>query len=706
MHYTIVHEIPGRLRLNLLLPRKYPPDRVEIENNIMGLNGIAKVSFNEKTLNLLVKYDGTPYIRDAILNRVERLSYPLASCRHIHTTDLDKKKKKVFMAGCLLLFRPVLPLPIALFATLYGTMPFIKKGVNALFKRQLNVDVLDASALGTAMAIGDHRTAGVISFLLKVGDYLEEWTKERSRKALSGMFRITDGYAWVKKGDTECEVPITGIKENDMVVVRRGAMIPVDGIVAAGEAMVNQSSMTGESLPLAKKEGLTVYAGTVVEEGMLVIKASRVGDETRVAKIVKVIQESEGLKADVQSHAEKLADRIVPYTFLASGLTYVLTGNPMRAASLLLVDYSCAIKLSVPLTVMAGMMRLVKHGVLIKGGKFIEKLAEADVFVLDKTGTLTESTPKVAAVKSYNGYTREFILKHAACLEEHFPHPVATSVVKKAKDEGIVHKEEHAEVEYILAHGIASRLNGKRVLVGSRHFLEEDEGIDTRAADSAVTEFAKKGCSILYVAIGGELAGIIAIEDPVRENSGKFIRMLKEDNVQRIIMLTGDNEITAGNVARDLGIKEYVSGVFPETKTEIIKDLKKKGHKVAMVGDGINDSPALSYADVGISMKHGADIAKEACDILLLDGNPMAIIEARQLSRMVLNRIKRNFGYIVWINSALIGLGFLGAITPAVSALAHNAATVMVALNGIRPVGRGYRHSSGISGINRTAHGG
>lgn len=690
MRYTIVHEIPGRLRLSLLLPRKYAPDKEWIEKNIMGITGIAKVSFNEKTLNLLVKYDGTPHIRNAVLKRIEGFSYPLASYRYAgNTTDLYRKRKRVFTAGCLLLSRPILPMPVALFATFNSVLPFIKRGIHALFKGQLNVDALNASSLATAMAIGDYKTAGVISFLLKVGDYLEEWTKDRSQKALSGMFRITGGYAWVKKGEAECEVPITDIKENDMVIIRRGAMIPVDGVVAVGEAMVNQSSMTGESIAVAKKEGLTVYAGTVVEEGMLVVKASKVGDETRIAKIVKVIHESEGLKADVQSHAEKLADRIVPYTFLASALTYTLTGNPMRAASLLLVDYSCAIKLSVPLTVMAGMMRSVKYGVLIKGGKFIEKLAEADIFILDKTGTLTESNPRVAAVKSFNGYTQDFILKHAACVEEHFPHPVATSVVKMAKDKGIVHKEEHAEVEYILAHGIASILNGKRILVGSRHFLEEDEGIDIRAADNIAAEFAGMGYSMLYVAIGGKLAGIIAIEDPVRDNAGRFIRMLKENDVQRIIMLTGDNEMTAGNVARGLGIEEYISGVLPETKTEIIKDLKKKGYKVAMVGDGINDSPALSYADVGISMKHGADIAKEACDILLLDSNLMAIIEARQLSRMVLSRIKRNFGYIVWVNSALIGLGLLGAITPAISALAHNATTVIVALNSIRPVGRG-----------------
>ena len=691
MKFSVIHELPDRLRIKLSIPKGYSFD-VDV---LKGIEGTRAVSFNQRTGNILIRHNSNGSARKALLNVLENAPLTLSLSRkgrggkrggsEGEGSSVREKKRAAINSGGLLLASPLIPLPLKPFIALYGAMSIFKKGIKSLLNSRLNVDVLDTSAIGVAMGMGDYRTAGVISFLLKVGYYLEEWTKNKSRKMLTSAFKIGDEYAWVRNNGSEYMVRSSELKEGDIVVVRTGSLVPVDGIVVEGEAMVNQSSMTGEPLPVMKRQGLTVYAGTVVDEGMIAVKANNVGMETRVAKIVKTIEESEALKADVQSHAERLADRIVPYSFLLSGLAYVLTGNLVRAASVLLVDYSCAIKLSTPLAIMSGMMRSANEGALIKGGKFIEKLSKADVFVFDKTGTLTEASPKIIGVVAFNGYDRDDVLKHAACVEEHFPHPVATAVVKKAKDEGLSHEEEHSEVEYVLAHGIASRIKGKRILVGSRHFIYEDEGIDTEIAEPFIKEFANKGHSILYVAIDNKLAGIIAIEDSLRDDSCRFLNLLKDSGIKRIIMLTGDNEAAARAVAERLGIREYLGEVSPEGKAEILKILKEKeGDVVAMVGDGINDSAALAYADVGISMKHGADIAKEACDVLLLDGHLMSIIDAKNISAKAMDTIRQNFKYIVGINTALIGLGLSGALPPAISALMHNAVTVASAMSSIR----------------------
>ena len=700
--------MPNRLRINLSIPRGYSFD-VE---TFKGIEGMRTITFNPKTGSLLVRYNGSDSARNALLKALEnkpltitfsrkggggkrrkvshswridmRIPPPLTGGGEGEGVALQQKKKAVIASGARLLVAPLMPLPVRIGAALYGAMPFFLKGIKSLFKSRLNVDVLDASAIGAAIGIGDYKTAGIISFLLNVGHYLEEWTRDKSRKMLTHAFQIDDEYTWVKYDGTECRVKTSEIKEGDIVIVRAGSRIPIDGVVFEGEAMVNQASMTGEPLPVMKKEGLLVYAGTVVEEGMIQVKAMKVGDETTVSKIVRLIEDAGHLKADIQSHAERLADRIVPYTFLLSGLTYAITGSLVRAASVLLVDYSCAIKLSTPLAIMAGMINSAKRGAVIKGGKFIEKLSKADVFVLDKTGTLTEASPSVIDVIPFDGYTKDYILRHAACVEEHFPHPVATAIVKKAADEGLIHKEEHSEVEYVAAHGIASYFNGVRILVGSRHFIKEDEGIDTGIAEPFIKEFANKGHSILYMAIDNKLAGIIAIEDPLRKESYRFLQMLRESGIKRIIMLTGDNEAAARAVAERLGISEYFGEVLPQDKANMVKKLKKyEGHVVAMVGDGINDSLALSYADVGISMKHGADIAKEACDVLLLDGSLMAIIDAKNISIKAMDTIRQNFKYIVGINSSLIFLGLSGVLSPAVSAFMHNATTVISAMNSL-----------------------
>lgn len=692
MQYTIIHEIPGRLRLRLAIPRRPAIDGAELEKCVERFEGVKRVSFKTETKSILIHHSGDLFTRDSILREVEEMPIPAPPPSLPQTSELSRKKRRVVRSATLLLLGPyILPPAVSAAITVTGALPFLKRGAIALFRRRVTVEVLDASAISAAIGMGELRTAGVISLLLKTGEYLEEWTRDRSRRMLASMIRTGDEDVWVVAGEVERRVRLAEVRPGDLVVVRTGGRIPVDGVVEEGEALVNQASMTGEPLPVLKREGLTVYAGTAVEEGRLTVRVLSTGDDTRVARIVKSIEESELLKAEVQNSAERLAERIVPYSFLLSGLTWLLTGNPARAAAVLLVDYSCAIKLSTPLTIMAAMIHAARRGILIKGGKFIQKLAEADVFVLDKTGTLTCAQPRVVDAVPFNGFTREFILRNAACVEEHFPHSIATAVVRKAAEEGLTHAERHAEPEYVLAHGIASRLKGKRICVGSRHFIHDDEGIDTSCAEPLIRRYTDQGYSILYLALDRELAGIIVIEDPIRDESRRFLRLLRESGIERVIMLTGDNDATARQVAERLAIREYVAEVFPERKTELVERLKTEGRVVGMVGDGINDSPALSRADVGISLKDGADIAKEACDVLLMRGDLTDIIHARAISKQAMGLIRQNFRYIVGINSTLIGLGLLGGITPAFSALMHNSATVLVTLNSLRPLREDHR---------------
>ena len=687
MQYSIIHELPGRLRISLKIPRGFS---INMED-IRGIKGVVSASFSSKTCSLLIRHNGNGVLRNEIVKAIENMSISLSLKKSPGSDGTGKnrdklveKKKAVIGAGARLLLSPLLPLHLRIPLSFYGAFPFFKKGIRSLFKRKIDIGVLDATAIAVSIGLSDYKTAGIITLLLKTGEYLEEWTRDRSRKMLTRAFHAEDDYVWIKEGGIEKAVKASSLRIGDMVIVRAGSRIPVDGIVIEGEAMVNQSSMTGEPLPVMKRQGTTVYAGTVVEEGSLFIGASNIGSDTKIAKIVKAIEESAHLKSDIETHAEKLSDRVVPYTFALSGLTYLFTGNAARAASVLLIDYSCAIKLSTPLAIMSGMLLSAKKGALIKGGKFIEKLSKTDIFVFDKTGTLTKAEPSIIDVIPFNGYKRDFILKHAACVEEHFPHPVATAVVNKANNEGLIHEEDHSEVQYIAAHGIASYINGKRILVGSRHFIIEDKGIDDSCCREIISRASSDGHSILYVAIDDKLAGLIVIEDPLREEALDFIHRLKDSGIDKIVMLTGDADTAARNVSTKLGIREYYSQILPDRKTEIVKWLRNSGYVVAMVGDGINDSAALAHADVGVSMKHGADIAKEACDVLLLDGSLMSILEAKKISERAMNIIRQNFKYIVGINSSLIFLSLVGLSTPLFSAFMHNASTVLSALNSIR----------------------
>ena len=685
MNYSIVQDIPGRLRVALAIPRFPVVERCQVEAQFRDLAGVEDVSFSPRTATLLVRHDRKRATRAAILERVAAARIP-SPRRPKPQTELEQKKKTAVRAGLMLLARPLIPPPIRPVLAVYGALPYLKKGLISLRRKELNVDLLDASAIGAAMATREFFTASVIVTLLKLGDYLEEWTRGESRRLLSDMFHTGDEWAWVVREGAEIRLPLEEVVEGDTVIVRLGGLIPVDGTVLDGEAMVNQSSLTGEGLPVAKRKGVTVYAGTAIEEGSLWIQATQVGDQTRAARVVKTIEAAEAVKAESQSKSEEMADRIVPYSFLLSGLTFLVTGSLSRSAAVLLVDYSCAIKLSTPLAILTSLARSARHRVLIKGGKYLEKLARADAFVLDKTGTLTEATPEVAEVVNFEGFTREFVLKQAACVEEHFPHPVASAVVRQAALEGLTHAEEHAEVEYVLAHGIASWLQGKRIVVGSRHFVHEDEGVDVSAGEPHIQAFSDKGHSLLYVAVGGELAGLIAIHDPLRQDARRFVAALKESGIRKVVMLTGDNEATARTIAGNLGIDEFHAQALPDRKVEVVRLLQNQGYTVAMVGDGINDSPALSQADVGISMKHGADIAREACDVLLMDGTLEDILTARAVSREAMELVEHNFRTIVAVNSAALLLAVTGAAPPVFSATIHNLSTIMVGLRSLQPL--------------------
>ncbi|MBI4765811.1 MAG: heavy metal translocating P-type ATPase [Deltaproteobacteria bacterium] len=687
MNYRILSDIPGRIRIAFFLPRFPAVDRGGMESQFREIPGTAKVSFSPRTGTLLVCHDGKEATRKAILEKGTAAPTP-RTCRARPMTELARKKKIVVRSGALLLSRPLIPPLIQPLVAIWGALPIFKKGVKALLKKRLNVDVLDSSAIGAAMATREFLTASLITFLLKLGEYLEEWTRGESRRLLSDMFHMGQEWAWVVREGEEVHLPLEEVAVGDTVVVRMGGLIPVDGVVLAGEALVNQSSLTGESLPVARREGLSVYAGTAVEEGWLRIRALQVGDKTRTALVVKMIGEAEEVKAETQSKGEVMADRIVPWSFILSGLVFIVTGSAFRSASVLLVDYSCAIKLSTPLAILSSIARLARQGVLTKGGKYLERLARADAFVLDKTGTLTGATPGVSEVVSFNGFAKKFVLRQAACVEEHFPHPVATAIVRQAASEGLLHPEKHLQVEYVLAHGIASRLRGKRIIVGSRHFVHEDEGVDISAAEPYVYSFAERGDSVLYVAVGGKLAGLIAIHDPLREDARELVRGLKRMGIAKIVMLTGDNEATARTIAAQLGMDEFYAQTLPDEKVEVLRRLQSEGYMVAMVGDGINDSPALTRADVGISMSHGADINREVCDILLIKGNLGDILSTRVISQETMALIESNFRAIIAVNSAALLLAVTGVLPPIFSATIHNMSTILFGLRSLQPLRR------------------
>ena len=593
------------------------------------------------------------------------------------TDDFILKLVKMF--GRRLFGRIFYPIPLRRFFTLLHASKFLWEGLDSLTSFRVDVALLDGAAVAGALWQGDFESATSMMFLLAVSDALEEYTVQKAKSTLRDSLALNIDTLWLV-GEDGTEEPCSAleIKKGDKIKVHMGDIIPVDGKVVDGEAMVNEASMTGEPLAVHKRAGKTVHAGTVIEEGNIIVEVYSINKETRLNKIIDLIENSEELKADAQSKAEELADSIVPYSFLATALTYLFTGNAKRALSVLMVDFSCAIKLTTPLSIISAMREASDNRMMVKGGKFLESYATADTIVFDKTGTLTNASPKVVHVfPMTKRYSREDILRMAACIEEHFAHSIATAIVKHAEEEGIKHEEDHSEVEYIVAHGIATTYDDKRVVIGSRHFLFDDEGIKINKTQEKKIKKEVQEHSVVYMAIDGKLEGLICIDDPVREEAKDVIDELKGLGIENIIMLTGDSESAAQSSARALGITQYRSQVLPEDKSRIVEELKDEGKTVIMVGDGINDSPALAAADVSVSMKHSSDIAREVADISLLSDDLHDLVTLRKLSNGMFDKINTNYRRIVAVNGSLLVLGALGVITPSTSSLIHNLSTML-----------------------------
>ena len=653
-----------------------------IEAFIMSAKSVISVEANHINGGILILY--IPGCREqiiALLDNLDIRSLPESKALEIHhKREIDDAfiRSIALIIGNYYFKKLFLPAPLKVFFTVRAALRYWKKGVLSLKNKKVNVDVLDAAAILASVAQGDFKTASSIMTLLQVSELLDDYTKKRARQSLTESLALNIDCVWLVRSDETVFAPISQIQVGDTIRVHAGSLIPLDGEVTYGEALVNEASMTGEPLGTLRTAGNSVYAGTVVEEGSIEIKVKALADNTRIQNIIALIDNSENLKAGIQSKAERLADTIVPFSFLAAAGTLLLTGNITRATAVLTVDYSCAIKLTTPICIISAMHEAAKHRILVKGGKHLEAFANADTIIFDKTGTLTLACPSVAKVVPFGGLTRNETLKMSACLEEHFPHSVAKAIVRQAESEGLGHREEHAVPEYILAHGISSTLHGKRVLIGSWHFITVDEKIEITEEEKAIIKSESEGYSSVYLAMGGKLAGMICIEDPVRPEALKVLQELKKLEIEHIIMLTGDSETAAKSVCEEIGITEYYASVSPEKKAEIIQSLREQGRTVIMVGDGINDSPALAQADVSVAMKDGSDIAKEVADISLLSENLTGLLTLRYMSRELLRHINRNYRHIVGFNTSLLLAGAAGIIKPSTSAMLHNASTMLL----------------------------
>ncbi|MDR3331708.1 MAG: heavy metal translocating P-type ATPase [Synergistaceae bacterium] len=685
MKYAIAHELPGRIRLRCGRGAFSRDDAGVIEYLLESQDGVMSAEATHKTGSILILFSNGA--RDGVLSAVR-----LIDRSYLDNESLPARPREESIAGSafVLFVRSVLnrlsPLPIRLAINTLRYMPYLFRGIKSLISGKLDVSVLDASAIGVSLLLGDVSTAGTIMTLLTFGDVLESWTKERSKRRLAEGLALNESFFWIERDGAQVRIPASELAIGDNVVVRAGSVIPVDGSVVRGNASVNQAIMTGEPLSLHRYPGTSVFAGTLVEDGELIVRVTAFDSETRINRIVKMIDESENMKAKIQDRAENMADGIVPYSFLLAGLAYLVTGDVVKATSALLVDYSCAIKLSTPLAILSAMREGTRHGIVAKGGRILEKIAEADTVVFDKTGTLSVASPTVADVVPFAGFTRKQVLRTSACLEEHFPHSIARAVVRKAEEENLQHREDHAEVEYSVAHGIVSHIGDVRVIIGSDHFVLEDEHTPISDVERDIISGLSHHYSLLYLAAGGRLAGIICIEDPIREEAAGVVADLRGEGIKNIVMLTGDNYNNAEYVARELGIDCFRAQLLPEQKTEFVQKLKDEGRCVIMIGDGINDSPALSVADVGIAMKESADIAREISDVVLTHNDLKSIVTARKISTGVMRRIHKNYVFIVAVNSALLAMGLSGVITPASSALFHNASTIGASMSSMRPL--------------------
>ena len=688
MNATILHESRGRIRFRLRQKQMTLAQADLLEAWIQGKSWRRQVTVHERTCCVILYYDGT---RQAVLNEIRHFSWqeaerttalPAHSSRALNREFEEKLVAKVVCKAACTLF---LPSPLRIARILWHMIPFVRRGLRCLLRRRIKVELLDALSISISACRRDFGTAGMVMFLLEVGELLEEWTRKKSVADLARCMSLNVDRVWLRTAQGEVLVPVSQIQPGDAVVVRAGGIIPVDGLVLEGEVTVNQASLTGESIPVPKRPGGAVYAGTVVEEGECVLEVKQASGQSRYDQIVHMIEQSEQMKSEAESKAANLADKLVPYTFAGSLLSFALTRNVTRALSVLMVDFSCALKLAMPLAVLSAMREAGRAHITVKGGKFLEAVAAADTIVFDKTGTLTHACPRVAQVVSFGTKEEAEMLRLAACLEEHFPHSMANAVVEEAKRRGLRHEEYHSKVEYLVAHGIASTVDGERVLIGSAHFVFEDEGCVIPEGEQERFDALPPEYSHLYLAVGGQLAAVICISDPLREEAKEVLSALRALGITSTVMLTGDSYRTAAAIAAQVGVDDFRAGVLPADKAEYVARLRREGHTVLMVGDGINDSPALSEADAGIAISDGAAIAREIADITIAADSLWELVELRQIAMALMARIHSNYRFVIGFNGALIALGVAGVLPPATSATLHNLSTLGVSL---RSMGR------------------
>lgn len=683
MKAFIEHESRGRLRVRMKQYRMTLEQADLLEAYLQNQPGVLNVAVHERTCCAVIRYIGD---RENIIRAIAQFNYtapsvtaltPTHSGRALNREYQEKLVGKVITKFACTLF---LPAPLQIARTIWLSLPFLGRGLKRLIHREMKVELLDALSIGVSMVRRDFSTAGSVMFLLDIGELLEEWTHKKSVDDLARCMSLNVKRVWLKKGDAEVLVPLSNIAVGDRILVRMGSVIPLDGEVVEGEVMVNQASLTGESMPVAKRPGTQVYAGTVIEEGDCVIEVTQSSGESRYDKIVSMIEQSEQLKSAAESHAANLADKLVPYTLIGSALSYALTRNVTRALSVLMVDFSCALKLAMPLAVLSAMREASMYHITVKGGKFLEAVAQADTIVFDKTGTLTHACPVVARVIPFGGRSEDDMLRVAACLEEHFPHSMANAVVRAARERNLAHEEMHSQVEYIVAHGISSMVENKKVVIGSAHFIFEDEKCTVPAGEQEKYDALPVEFSHLYLAIGGELAAVICIADPLRPEACDVMKALRALGIQRTVMLTGDSERTAAAIAAEVGVDDYRAEVLPEDKANFVEQERAAGHTVIMLGDGINDSPALSAANVGVAISDGAAIAREIADITIAAENLFELVALRRIAQGLMSRINSNYRFVIGFNGSLIGLGVAGVLAPATSAMMHNLSTLGISL--------------------------
>ena len=688
MRYNIISDYPGRIRVRFggCAFDKSLESRIKklAETNIFVLSAEAHYANG----GLLIYYKKG--CRNEVIGLIESIDFrklnPIPDDDAAKEIDGNFKKglrKQIISHYLKKLF---LPAPIRAALTVYQGAKYVFKGLSLLSQGKLTVEVLDAASITACLAQRNFKTASTIMLMLSVSSLLEDYTHARTKAVLTSSLAVKADKVWLANGGEDVLIPIKQLNIGDKIRVRTGSVIPVDGEITDGEAFINESSMTGEPLAVMKSENATVFAGTVVEEGSIVVKVRAISSDTKIQKIIELIDTSENLKAGIQSRAERLADGIVPFSFIGFGLTLLLTRNITKAVSLLMVDYSCAIKLSAPIAVISALREAADHNITIKGGKYLEAFAAADTIVFDKTGTLTNAEPVLDKVIPFGDYSEEEALRTAACIEEHFPHSMARAIVKGAEERGVVHAEEHAEVNYIVAHGIATTLHGKRAVIGSRHFVCEDEGVVITDEQQAEIDKAAGASSVIYLAVGNKLAGALCINDPPRAEAAKAVALMKKCGIENVVMLTGDSSSAADMIARKLGITEVHAQVLPEEKHSHIERLKAAGRRVIMVGDGINDAPALAAADVSVAMSDASDIAKETADITLRGAQLTELAVLRILSERLMERINSNYRFILTFNTALLALGFFGVITPSFSALLHNGSTIAICAKSMTPL--------------------